>query len=106
MKKKNKLNYNRGKDCIEKLCKKLKETATEIINREKKEIVPLTHEENNFYNEQEICYIWKEYFCMDKDDKNYINKRKVKGHCHYTGNLEELHIVYAISIIMLKKKFQ
>ena len=83
--KKNKLNYNRGKDCIEKLCKKLKETATEIINREKKEIVPLTHEENNFYNEQEICYIWKEYFCMDKDDKNYINKRKVKGHCHYTG---------------------
>ena len=55
--KKNKLNYNRGKDCIEKLCKKLKETATEIINREKKEIVPLTHEENNFYNEQEICYI-------------------------------------------------
>ena len=43
---------------------------------------------------------------MDKDDKNYINKRKAKGHCHYTGNLEELHIVYAISIIMLKKKFQ
>ena len=22
---------------------------------------------------------------MDKDDKNYINKRKVKYHCHYTG---------------------
>ena len=22
---------------------------------------------------------------MDKDDKNYINKRKVKDHCHYTG---------------------
>ena len=35
-KKENKLNYYRGKDCIEKLCKKLKESATEIINHEKK----------------------------------------------------------------------
>ena len=43
-------------------------------------MVPLTHEENNFYNKQEICYICKETFCMDKDDK-----RKVKDHCHYTG---------------------
>ena len=57
----------------------------EIINREKKEMVPLSHEENNFYNKQEICYICKEKFCMDKDDKNYINKRKVEDHCHYTG---------------------
>ena len=81
----NKLNYYRGKDCIEKLCKKLKESATEIINREKKEMVPLTHKENNFYNKQEIYWICKEKFCMDKDDKNYINKRKVKDHCHYTG---------------------
>ena len=79
-KKENKLNYYRGKDCIEKLCKKLKESATEIINREKKEMVPLTHKENNFYNEQEICCICKKTFCMDKDDK-----RKVKDHCHYTG---------------------
>ena len=31
-----KLNYYRGKDCIEELCKNLKETAMEIINREKK----------------------------------------------------------------------
>ena len=32
----NKLNYYRGKDCIDKLCKNLKEIATETINREKK----------------------------------------------------------------------
>ena len=51
----------------------------------KKEMIPLTKEENNFYNEQIICYICKEKFCMDKDDKKYINKRKVKDHCHYTG---------------------
>ena len=24
---------------------------------------------------------------MDKNDKNYINKKKVKDHCHYTGKL-------------------
>ena len=51
----------------------------------KKEIISLTHEENNFYNEQEICYICKEKFCVDKDDKDYINRKKVKDHCHYTG---------------------
>ena len=33
-------------------------------------------------NKKNIC---KEKFCMDKGDKNYINKRKVKDHCHYTG---------------------
>ena len=27
----------------------------------------------------------QEKFCKDKDDKNYINKRMVKDHCHYTG---------------------
>ena len=34
--KENKFNYYRGKDCIEKLCKKIKESVNEIINREKK----------------------------------------------------------------------
>ena len=48
-------------------------------------MVPLTHEENNSYNEQEICYICKEKFCVDKDDKDYINRKKVKDHCHYKG---------------------
>ena len=69
----------------EKLCKKLKEIAMEIINYKKREIIPLNQEENNSYNEQEICYICKEKFCVDKDDKDYINRKKVKDHCHYTG---------------------
>ena len=56
---------------------------------EKKEIAPLTHEENNFYNKQEICYICKEKFCVDKDDKDYINRKKVKDHCHYTVKFRE-----------------
>ena len=34
-------------------------------------MIPLTKEENKFYKEQKSCYICKEKFCMDKDDKNY-----------------------------------
>ena len=84
-KKENKLNYYRGKDCIEKLCKKLKERAMKIINYEEKEMIPLTKEEKKSYKKQEACHICEEKFCMDKDDENYKNKRKVKDHCHYTG---------------------
>ena len=87
-KKENKLNYYRGKDCIEKLCKKLKERAMKIINYEEKEMIPLTYEENKSYKEQEACHICKEKFCMDKDDENYKNRKKVKDHCHYTGKFK------------------
>ena len=74
IKKKNKLNYYRGKDCIEKLCKKLKKCATKIFNYEEKEMIPLTYVENKSYKEQEACHICKEKFCMDKDDKHYKKK--------------------------------
>ena len=60
--KENKFNYYRGKDCIEKLCKKIKESANEIINYKKRDIIPLTQEEVNSYNEQEICYYAKKSF--------------------------------------------
>ena len=84
-KKENKLDHYRGKDCIEILCKKLKESAMEIIDFKKRNIIPLTQVENNRCNEQEICYICEENFCVDKDDKDYVNRKKVKDHCHYTG---------------------
>ena len=48
-------------------------------------MIPLTCEENKFYKEQEVCHICEENFCMDKDDKDYINRKQVKDHCHYTG---------------------
>ena len=43
----------------------------------KKDIIRLIQEQSNFYNEQKICYICEEKFCMDKDDENFKNKRKV-----------------------------
>ena len=87
-KKENKFNYYRGKDCIKKLCKKIKESANEIISPKKKEMIPLTKEENNIYNKQKTCHKCKEKFRLDKDDENYINKKKVKDHCHNICNLK------------------
>ena len=77
---KNKLNYYRGKDCMKKFSKDLREHATKIINYEEKKMIPLTTEEKIYHNEQEICYICKKEFDTS-DKKNY----KVRDHCHYTG---------------------
>ena len=48
-------------------------------------MIPLTYGENKSYKEQETYHICKEKFSMDKDDKSYINRKKVKDHFHYTG---------------------
>ena len=77
---KNKLDYYRGNDCMEKFCKDLREHATKIINHEKKEMIPLTKKEEKNHNKQKICYLCKKEF--NTDDKNY---HKIKDHCHYTG---------------------
>ena len=62
----NKLDYYRGKDCIDKLCKKLKERSMKIINYEEKEMTPPTNEENKSYEEEEIFHICNEKFCIDE----------------------------------------
>ena len=67
----------------------------EIINYEKKN-KPLCHKKNNFYNEQEVFCICKEKFCMDKDDKDYINTKRLKIIVMIKKNLEELPRIYSI----------
>ena len=76
---KNKLNYYRKDDCMNKFCKDLREHVTKIINYEKKKMIPLTTKEEIYHNRQKICYICKKEF-NNNDKKNY----KVKDHCHYT----------------------
>ena len=39
------ISYYRGKDCLSKLCKELREKATELFNTEKLPMIPLTHEQ-------------------------------------------------------------
>ena len=86
-KKENKHSYYRGKECIEKLCKKLKQRAMKIINYEEKQMIPLAYEENKPYKEQAASHICEEKFSMDKDDENYKSKRKAKDYCYYTEKL-------------------
>ena len=79
-KSKNKLNYYRKDDCMNKFCKDLREHVTKIINYEKKKMIPLTTKEKIYHNKQKICYVCKKEF-NNNDKKNY----KVRDHCHYTG---------------------
>ena len=73
---KNRRYFYRGKDCMEKFCKDLKELRTEIINFEEKEMIPLTNKEIKSYEKQKLFHIRKEKFCNDK------NNKKVRDHCH------------------------
>ena len=54
----------------------------------------LTKEQQESYENAKVCYIWKEQFENKYlKDKKYF---KVKYHCHYTGNIEVLHMAYVI----------
>ena len=83
---KNKLDCYRGKDCMERFCKDLKEHATKIINYEKQEMIPLTSEERKLHRKQKVWQICKKEFSTDDDDGIAFNKKyhKVRDHCHYT----------------------
>ena len=87
---KNKHYFYRGKDCIEKFCKDLKELGTEMINFKKKEMMPLTNKEIKSYEKQKVCHICKKKFCYDEDEENEFKLyQKVRDHCHYTGKFRE-----------------
>ena len=87
---KNRRYFYRGKDCIEKFCKDLKELGTEIINFEEKEMIPLTNKEIKSYEKQKVCHICKNSFVMIK------RKNKSEIIVITPENLEELLIVNAI----------
>ena len=49
--------------------KDLKDQAMKIINYDKKEMIPLTDEENESSENQKVCYIYEKEFCTDKENK-------------------------------------
>ena len=55
--KQNKHSFYRGKDCIKRFCSELKELGAKIINYKQKEMIPLTDNENKYYEEQGKCHI-------------------------------------------------
>ena len=61
--------YYRGIDCIENVCKKLKDFAMEIIDYEEKEMIPLTDKKNKSYEMLKVCHICEREFCFDENEK-------------------------------------
>ena len=70
---------------MEKFCKDLKENAIEIINYEKKEMIPLTDEETEFYEKQKVCHICKKEFNTNKNNlksqRSLSLHRKIQESC-------------------------
>ena len=84
----NKVSYYRGEDCMKRFCKDLKDHATKIIDFKKKIMIPLSKEEEDNYNKENICYICEDNY--NKENICYISKKefnndKVRDHCHFTG---------------------
>ena len=69
---------------MKEFCKDLRKHATKIINYEKKNMIPLTKEEESNYSKETNCHICKKRFINYEDDydKKYY---KVKDYCYYTG---------------------
>ena len=70
----------------------------EIINYEKKKMIPLTEDENKYFEKKKYCHICKKGFWIDKENKSkYDLYHKVRDHCHYTGKFRgELLITFVI----------
>ena len=82
----NNFDYYREKDCIKKWREKIRDRATEIVNYNEKEIIPLTDKESKSYEKQKVCHICKKESCTNENDENKFKKyHKVRDHCHFTG---------------------
>ena len=64
---------------MEMFCNDLRDQVMKRINYQEKEMIPLTNEEKESYENQKICYIYEKEFSTDE------KYRKVRDHCHYTG---------------------
>ena len=82
----NEESFYRRKDCIKRFCRKLKELCLRVVNYEQREMIPLTDNENKYYEDQRKCHICNKKFCYDKNEKSKFRLyKKVRDHCHFTG---------------------
>ena len=68
-----------------KLSRDLLKVGKEILNGEKKDMIPLTDDEKFKYEESKQCYLCDQSINTNKQSKYYMNYEKVIDHCHYTG---------------------
>ena len=92
----------RGKDCMKKFCKFLREHAMEIIDFGKKKMKLLPKEQQEPCENSKICDI-----CKEKFENRYLKDKeygKVRDHCHYAGEYGGAgHSVYNLQYSVPKK---
>ena len=93
--KKNKHSFERRKDWTKKFSKDLNKQASKIINFKEKNVIPLTDEETEFYEKQNVCHICQKEFCNNKNEKKNLNNIK-KIIVIIQENLEDLLIAFVI----------
>ena len=72
----------RGEDCVEVFCRTIKREGKRILNMPEKDMLPLTHEEEEAHRNARACHICKNTFKRNPEKRG---EWKVKDHCHYTG---------------------
>ena len=70
---KNESSYYRGKDCMKIFCKDLRDQAMKIINNEKKEMIPLTDEEKESYENMMFAIYVRKNFLQIKIIRKNLN---------------------------------
>ena len=55
-------NLYRGKDCMNNFCSSLREYAKNIIDFEKRKMLPLTKEELKSHQDAKVCYICRKIY--------------------------------------------
>ena len=80
---------------MRRFCKDLKDHATKIIDFMKKIITPLTKEEKDNYNKENICHICKKEFNNDTTESSSL-ELKVRDIAISKANIGELHIIRVI----------
>ena len=70
-----------GEDAAQKFVEMLEKDIREITNIPEKKVI-FRKEEKERFDKETKCWICKEEFKKDDDDKN---KKKVRDHCHFTG---------------------
>ena len=88
---KDKLDCYKGKDCMERFCKDLKEYATKIFEQQKKKMIILTYKENKSYKKQKVCHKCKKDLVLIMAVKNIL---KLEIIVIILGNIEKLLIAF------------
>ena len=82
---------------MKKFCTFLREHATNVINSEKKEMLPLAKKGTECY----IC--GKKFLKTFVNDKNY---QKVRDNCHFTGKyVGAAHSIYNLGFNVRRYKY-